>query len=100
MKESQEMKKIVVIDSGLVDSTVAYIFALKGLAERIVLIDQICTRAESEVLDTQDSLSLFSARRFQCGDDDCRGADLIVITVGRPRKPGKSRLDLLEENWG
>ena len=30
--------------------------------------------------------------------EDCKDADLVVITAGLPQKPGETRLDLVEKN--
>ena len=37
-------------------------------------------------------------RVWKADYEDCKDADLVVITAGLPQKPGETRLDLVEKN--
>ena len=41
----------------------------------------------------------FSTTKIKVGDyEDCRDADIIVNSIGIPRKPGQTRLDMLDDS--
>lgn len=95
------MKKIVLVGCGAVGSSFIYSAINQGLAEEYILIDKFKNLAEGNALDLGDvqaSLeSPFTA--IKVGDfQDCKDADLIVITAGRPRKVGETRLDMVSDN--
>ena len=93
--------KLTVVGAGYVGSTCAHLAALKNLAPEVVLIDVIEDRARGIALDLNQSAAVegFQSRVLGTEDPaDSEGSDLVLMTAGRPRKPGMSRSDLLEVN--
>jgi len=96
-------KKISVVGSGNVGSTVAMRVAEKELAD-VVLIDIL------EGVPAGKALDLTEAAPIECHDSRIIGvtndysrvknSDIVIITAGVPRKPGMSRDDLLSTNAG
>jgi malate dehydrogenase len=96
-------KKISVVGSGNVGSTVAMRVAEKELAD-VVLIDIL------EGVPAGKALDLTEAAPIECHDSRILGvtndysqvknSEIVIITAGVPRKPGMSRDDLLSTNAG
>lgn len=92
-------RKIAIIGAGYVGSSVAYAIALKDIAREIVLIDINNEKTKGEALDIRHGLSNIGTSDLYGGDYcDCKDCDLIIITAGRGRKNGESRLDLISDN--
>lgn len=92
-------RKIAIIGSGYVGSSIAYALALRDIAREIVLIDINSERTEGEALDIRHGIpSLGTADLYKGDYSDCIDCDMIIITAGRSRKPGESRLDMTNEN--
>lgn len=95
-----DKRKVVIIGAGHVGSHVAMALCFQGTCDEIVLIDRDREKAVSNSYDVADAcLFLPSTTYVRAGDyADCRDADVIVISVGMPRKPGQTRLDLLDDS--
>lgn len=92
-------RKVAIIGAGYVGSSIAYALALRDIAREIVLIDIAKDKAEGEAWDIRHGISSMGTADLYAGDySDCRDCDLIVITAGRNRKAGESRLDLASDN--
>lgn len=92
-------RKVAVIGVGHVGSSIAYAIALKDVANEIVLIDSNYQKTVGEAKDIRHGLSSMGICDVRPGDfSDCVDCDLIIITAGRGRKAGESRLDLTAEN--
>ncbi|WP_034467802.1 L-lactate dehydrogenase [Butyrivibrio proteoclasticus] len=92
-------RKVAIIGSGYVGSSIAYALAIKDVAREIVLIDINHDKTDGEAKDIRHGLPSMGTADLYAGDySDCVDCDLIVITAGRGRKPGESRLDLTNEN--
>ena len=92
-------RKVAIIGAGFVGSSVAYALALRDVAREIVLIDINRERAQGEAMDIRHGLPAMGTADLYAGDySDCTDCDLIVITAGRGRRQGESRLDLMNEN--
>lgn len=92
-------RKVAIVGAGFVGSSIAYALALRDIAREIVLIDTIKEKTEGEAWDIRHGLSSMGTADLYAGDySDCRDCDLIIITAGRNRKPGESRLDMASEN--
>lgn len=92
-------KKVCIIGSGYVGSTIAYALMMKELPDEIILIDINSTITEAEMLDIRHGIPYMGMCDIKSGDySDIVDSDLIVITAGRNRKPGESRLDLAQDN--
>lgn len=93
------MKKITVIGTGSVGSTVAYTLTIAGIASEIVMIDINGEKALGEAMDIRQGTPFCEPCSIYAGSyPDAVGSDIVVITSGVARKPGQSRLDLAQTN--
>ncbi len=93
------MKKITIVGSGSVGSTIAYTLMIQGLANEICMIDINSKKAYGEALDIQQGTPFCTPCRVYSGDFcDAKESDIVIITSGAARKPGMSRLDLAQTN--
>jgi L-lactate dehydrogenase len=92
-------RKVAIIGAGFVGSSIAYALALRDIAREIVLIDKAREKAIGEAWDIRHGLPIMGTADLYAGDYlDCRDCDLIIITAGRNRRQGESRMDLACEN--
>lgn len=92
-------RKVAIIGAGYVGSSIAYALALKDVAREIVMIDINLEKTDGEAKDIRHGLPAMGTADLYVGDySDCADCDLIIVTAGRGRKPGESRLDLTNEN--
>ena len=93
--------KIVIVGAGFVGSTTAYTIMLGGLFSEIVIIDIDKNKAEGDALDIAHGVALNKPVKVIAGDyDECKDADIVVITAGANQNPGETRTDLLKRNAG
>lgn len=99
MKQSK-VNRIVIIGTGAVGSSYAYACINQGVAEELVLIDVNEAKAEGEAMDLLHGMPFAPqpTKVWSGTYNDCRDADLVVITAGIPQKTGETRLDLVEKN--
>ncbi|ACF12569.1 malate dehydrogenase, NAD-dependent [Chloroherpeton thalassium ATCC 35110] len=93
--------KITVIGAGNVGATATQRIVEKQLAREVVLVDVVDGVPQGKALDMYESapVELFDTRVVgTTGYEETAGSDIILITAGRPRKPGMSRDDLLAMN--
>ena len=95
-------KVTVVGGAGNVGTTVARAIAEKELAD-VVIIDIADQKAAGVALDIYETCPIIGSdsrvdRRRRL-DARRAGSDVVVITSGKPRKPGMSRDDLLRDNF-
>lgn len=93
-------KKISLIGSGNIGSTLAHLSLLKNLGD-VVLFDVVRDMAKGKALDLSQCGPIENYDFSVIGTDsyeDIKGSDVIIVTAGLPRKPGMSRDDLLEIN--
>ena len=94
-------KVTVVGGAGNVGATVARSIAEKGLAD-VVIIDIAETKAAGVALDIYETCPIIGSDSRVIGGNDwsaAAGSDVVVITSGKPRKPGISRDDLVKDNF-
>ncbi len=92
-------RKVAIIGAGFVGASIAYALTIRKLAREIVLIDIDEAKTEGEALDIQHGIPDMGVSPVRPGKyEDCRDCDLIIITAGRNRKPGETRLDLIAGN--
>ena len=92
-------RKVAIIGAGFVGSSVAYALALRDIAREIVLIDVIQDKAVGEAKDIRHGIPNMGTVDLYAGSySDCKDCDLIVITAGRNRRDGESRLDMAKDN--
>lgn len=91
--------RVVIIGTGMVGATFAYSLMINGVSSEIVLIDANEERAIGETADLNHGISFVRPVVVRPGDyEDCRDADVIVMTAGAAQKPGETRLDLVGRN--
>jgi malate dehydrogenase len=99
--------KITVVGAGFYGSTTAQRLAEYDIFETVVLTDIIEGRPAGIALDLNQSRPIEGFETEVVGvttaDDGggyeaTAGSDVVIITAGLPRKPGMSRMDLLEVN--
>jgi malate dehydrogenase len=93
--------KITVIGAGNVGATTAYVLAQKNFANDVVLIDIVEGIPQGKALDMYQSGPVEGYDTRVIGTNDyaaTKNSDIIVMTAGKPRKPGMSREDLLAVN--
>jgi malate dehydrogenase len=100
-------KKVTVVGAGFYGSTTAQRLAEYNVFDTVVLTDIIESRPEGLALDLNQSRPIegFETRVVGVttgtdgsGYEAIEGSDVVVVTAGLPRKPGMSRMDLLETN--
>lgn len=92
----KEKRKIVLVGTGFVGMSFAYSMLLSGGCDQFVLIDVNKEKAIGEAMDLQHGLPYAQHKiDIKAGDyDECKDADIVVITAGATQKPGETRLDL------
>jgi len=93
--------KVTVVGAGKYGSTTVQRIAEKDLADEVVMTDIVEGLPQGLALDMNQSRPLegFETRIVGSnGYEETAGSDVCVITAGLPRKPGMSRMDLLETN--
>ncbi|MEV6598007.1 malate dehydrogenase [Actinoplanes sp. NPDC051346] len=100
-------KKVTVVGAGFYGSTTAQRLAEYDIFETVVLTDIIEGKPAGLALDMNQSRPIegFETKIVGAttgpngeGYEAIEGSDVVVITAGLPRKPGMSRMDLLEVN--
>jgi malate dehydrogenase len=95
--------KVTVVGAGFYGSTTAQRLAAYDLFDEVVLTDIIEGKPQGIALDLNQSRPIegYETRIVGTnGYDETEGSDIVVITAGLPRKPGMSRMDLIEVNAG
>jgi L-lactate dehydrogenase len=92
--------KVVIIGAGMVGSATAFSLSLQGVCSEILLVDLNKEKALGEVLDLQHSIEYQSRNvRISVGDyEDCKDANVVIITASVPMSGIKNRLDMLHKN--
>ncbi len=94
-------RKLAIIGAGAVGTAAAHWAVVNGVAEEIVLVDIVEGLARGKALDIAQSAPLFGFSARIWGTEDweaLKGSQVVIITAGRPRKPGMSREELLQVN--
>src|SRR5215203_5969046 len=94
-------KVTVVGGAGNVGMTVARAIAEKELAD-VVIIDIADHKAAGVALDIYETCPIIGSDSRVIGGgswEAAAGSDVVVITSGKPRKPGMSRDDLVKDNF-
>ena len=92
--------KIALIGGGNIGGTLAHLAGLKGLGD-VVIFDIVTGLPQGKALDLVQSspiegfdAELSGTQRYSA----LKGADVVIVTAGVPRKPGMSRDDLVAIN--
>ena len=94
-------KKVTVVGTGNVGSTVAFILAMNGTCHEVMLRSRKVEVATGKALDMSQAAN--AARQHTVVTvakeaKDIEGSDIVVLTAGAPRTPGMNRDDLLLKN--
>jgi malate dehydrogenase len=95
-------KKIALVGAGQIGGTLALEAAEKELGD-IVLIDITEGLPQGKALDIAEMSPVMGFDANLSGSNDyaaMKGADVVIVTAGVPRKPGMSRDDLIAINSG
>ena len=77
----------------------AYALMIKGVARQITLVDVDMKRSEGEAMDLSHGAPYTDSVNIVAGEyKDIGGSDLVVVTAGKKRKLGQTRVDLLKDN--
>jgi len=93
-------KKIAVIGAGHVGATTAMYLAEANVAD-VVMVDIVEGVPQGKALDLSQAGPVRGYNAMITGSNkmkDIKGADIVIMTAGLPRKPGMSREDLLNMN--
>lgn len=95
-----EKRKVVIIGTGFVGMSTAYALLNQGGINELVLIDVNKEKAIGEAMDLSDGVPCSPARMVikAGGYEECKDANIVVITAGASQLPGQTRLDLLQTN--
>ena len=95
------MSKISIIGAGSIGATTAFALLQKGIAREIVINDINQEKALGEVMDLMHGSSLCKPCNVTLGTiEDTKDSDVVIITAGLNQKPGETRLDLVDKNYG
>jgi|TARA_B100001059_G_C17837379_1_gene589166 malate dehydrogenase len=97
------VKKVTVVGAGKYGSMTALRVAEYNLASEVVMTDIVEGLPQGLALDINQSRFVEKFDTKVSGTNDYKEtaeSDVVVITAGLPRKPGMSRMDLLEVNAG
>lgn len=95
------MRKVTVVGAGKYGSMTAARVAGLDIVDEVVMTDIVEGLPQGLALDMNESRPIEKYRTLVVGTNDYKdtaGSDVVVITAGLPRKPGMSRMDLLEVN--
>jgi malate dehydrogenase len=93
-------KKIALIGAGQIGGTLALLAGLKELGD-IVLFDVVDGVPQGKALDIAEASPVEGFDAVYSGGSNyagIKGADVVIVTAGIPRKPGMSRDDLISTN--
>jgi L-lactate dehydrogenase len=92
-------RRVAIIGTGWVGSSVAISTLHLGVADELLLHDVREAVAEGEAMDLAHGAAFYPPALVRTAAiENMVDADVIVIAVGRGGRPGESRLDLLREN--
>ena len=92
--------KVVLVGTGFVGMSMAYSMLNRGGVNELILIDIDKEKTKGEEMDLSHGLPFAPQKMvIKEGDyEDCKDAQVIVITAGIAQKPGQTRLELVETN--
>ena len=94
-------KKVTIIGAGSVGATTTFALLARNEASEVVLIDINTEKALGEALDIKQATPFIDNCDIYAGSyRDAVDSDVVVITSGVGRKPGQTRLELVQTNMG
>ena len=100
MRQDDDLKKVVLVGTGFIGMSMACSILNTGGNDELVLIDVDQEKAIGEAMDISHGLpySKSSLKVKAGGYDECKDADIVVITAGAAQKPNQTRLELASVN--
>ena len=92
--------KVVLVGTGFVGMSMAYAMLNRGGVNELILIDIDKDKTIGEEMDLSHGLPFAPQKMIiKAGDyDECKDAQIVVITAGIAQKPGQTRLELAKTN--
>jgi L-lactate dehydrogenase len=92
--------KVSIIGAGQVGISAAYAMLIQGTVGAIALVDTNGEKLDGEVMDLRQGSAFYRRVRIEASTDYAVAAnsDRIAVTAGTARRPGETRLDLVERN--
>ena len=92
--------KVVLVGTGFVGMSMAYTMLNRGGVNELVLIDIDKNKTKGEEMDLNHGMPFAPQKMIiKAGDyNECKDAQIVVITAGITQKPGQTRLELAENN--
>jgi L-lactate dehydrogenase len=92
-------RKVLLVGDGAVGSTFANDLLQHTKVDELVITDVVKKRPVGDSMDLEDITPFAGDCDIHPGEySDAKDADVVVITAGVPRKPGETRLDLVNKN--
>lgn len=92
-------RKVLLIGDGAVGSTFANDLLLSTRVDELIIADVVKQRPIGDSMDLEDITPFAGECNIHPGEyANAKDADVVVITAGIPRKPGETRLDLVNKN--
>ncbi len=100
-RKARRLGKLALVGAGGVGGNVAHLAAMRDIADEIALIDIAPGMAAATALDLNHTSGITGASALCVGGESLdlvAGAEVVVVTAGRARRPGMSRADLIDVN--
>lgn len=97
------MVKIGFVGAGKIGANSLFATLAMTRVDEVAVVDIAKALAEGEAMDLSSAAVGFGQRTRITGGDDystLKDAEIVVVSAGLPRKPGMTRMDLLEKNAG
>jgi len=93
-------RKVFLVGDGAVGSTFANDLLQNTIVDELAIFDVAKDRPVGDSMDLEDITPFMGQTNIHPAADysDAKDADVCVITAGVPRKPGETRLDLVNKN--
>ena len=95
------MSRITVVGAGMYGRTTVQRLAEMDLVDEVVMTDIVEGLPQGLALDMNQSAAIEGFKTRVVGSNDygpAKDSDVVIITAGKPRQPGMSRMDLLADN--
>lgn len=100
MKDTLDKRKLVLIGTGFVGMSFAYTLLTTPGIDELVLVDIDYEKTVGEEMDLSHGLPYAPSKmNIKAGSyEDCKDADIVVVTAGAAQKPDQTRLELTMVN--
>ncbi len=100
MNQTLEKRKLVLVGTGFVGMSFAYTLLTTPGIDELVLVDIDYEKTVGEEMDLAHGLPYAPSKmKIKAGNyDDCKDADIVVVTAGAAQKPNQTRLELTMVN--